>query len=99
MHSTNIVSTTVQDSRCSSSWTVTGVYGPQDDLGKMFLRELKRLKNSVKPQWMLLKDFNLIYKVQDKSNDRLNRQMMLRFKRVLYHMEVKEVDLLDGKFI
>jgi endonuclease/exonuclease/phosphatase family metal-dependent hydrolase len=64
----------------------------------MFLRELKRLKCSVKSQWMLLGDFNLIYKEQDKSNYRLNRQMLLRFRHALYHMEVKEVDLLDRKF-
>jgi hypothetical protein len=69
--------------------------GPRMIWVKMFLRGLK---SSVKPQWMLLGDFNLIYKEQDKNNGRLNRQMMLRFRRALHHMEVKEVDLLDRKY-
>jgi hypothetical protein len=63
----------------------------------MFIRELKGLKGTVKPQWLLLGDCNIIYKAQDKSNGRINRNMMMRFKRALNHLEVKEVDLLGIK--
>jgi hypothetical protein len=41
---TNIVSATVQDSRCGTSWSVTGVYGPQDDLGKNVLKGVEKLE-------------------------------------------------------
>jgi hypothetical protein len=64
----------------------------------MFIRELRRLKNSVKPQWLLIGDFNLIYKSQDKNNGRLNTDLMLKFRRALNHLEVKEVDLIGKKF-
>jgi hypothetical protein len=64
----------------------------------MFIRELRRLKGAVKPQWMLLGDFNLFYKAQGKSNDRLNHHMMLRFSRALNHLEVREVELMYIKY-
>jgi exonuclease III len=78
---------------------LTGVYGPQGDLDKrMFLRELKRIKNLVQTPWLLLGDFNLIYKEHDKNNGRLNRRLMPRFRKVLNQLEVKEVDLVGKKF-
>lgn len=52
----------------------------------------------VKPQWLIMGDFNLIYKDQDKNNGRLNRQLMLRFRRALNFLEVKEVDLVGRSF-
>jgi endonuclease/exonuclease/phosphatase family metal-dependent hydrolase len=64
----------------------------------MFIRELKGFKGTIKPQWLLLGDFNLIYKAQDKSNGHLNRNMMMRFRRAPNHLEVKEVDLFGRKF-
>jgi hypothetical protein len=36
-------------------------------------------------------DFNMIYKEQDKTNGRLNRRLMSRFRRALNYMEVKEL--------
>jgi hypothetical protein len=64
----------------------------------LFLRELRSLKDLVRPAWLVLGDFNLIYLDQDKSNGRLNRRMMARFRRALNHMEVREVQLLGKKF-
>jgi hypothetical protein len=43
----------------------------------------KQLKHSVLPKWLLLRDFNMIYQVQDKNNRRLNRTLMNRFRRTL----------------
>lgn len=48
--------------------------------------------------WLLLGDFNLIYKDEDKSNDRLNRGLMNRFRRALNHLQVKELVLMGRKF-
>jgi hypothetical protein len=64
----------------------------------MFIRELKRLKPSALPKWLILGDFNLIYKEEDKSSDMLNRRLMLRFRRTLNHLEVKEVQLVGRKY-
>jgi hypothetical protein len=50
------------------------------------------------PKWLILRDFNLIYKIQDKNNGRINRSMMSRFRRSLDHLEVKEIKLVGKKF-
>lgn len=96
---THTISVTVTDSRTSIQWTLTGVYGPQQEFDKRaFLTELRELKNIVKPAWLVVGDFNMIYQDQDKSNGRLNRRMMSRFRRALNHIEVKEIPLLHRKF-
>jgi exonuclease III len=93
------VSVKVVDSRFNDEWMITGVYGPQGSLDKkMFIRELKRLKQAVLDKRLLLGDFNLIYKDENKSNNRLNRRLMLRFRRALNYLEVKEVELTGRKF-
>jgi hypothetical protein len=50
----------------------------------------------VTPTWLVLGDFNLIYVDHDKSNGRVDRRMMTRFRQALNHMEVREI-LLVGK--
>jgi exonuclease III len=97
--SNHTISANVTDIRNNTTWIVTGVYGPQGDLEKkMFIRELRRIKQAVLPKWLLLGDFNLIYKVQDKNNDRLDQRLMLTFRRALNHLEVKEIELIGRKF-
>lgn len=55
-------------------WTITAVYGLQTDNEKtMFINELKDLKQVVLPNWIMVCDFNLIYKANDKSNPNINR--------------------------
>jgi exonuclease III len=96
---TNTISATVLDLRANGSWTVTGVYGPQGDLEKrMFIRELRGIKQEAREQWLILGDFNLIYKSQDKNNGRVNRQLMTRFRRALNFLEVKEIELVGRKY-
>jgi exonuclease III len=99
IQSAHTVSADVTDLRRNRCWTISTVYGPQGDLEKrMFIRELKQLKNRGKPQWLILGDFNLIYKLQGKSNGRVNRGLMHRFKRAIDHLEVKEINLVGRKF-
>jgi hypothetical protein len=77
----------VLDCRLNLSWSLTSVYGPQGELDKqMFNTELKGIKHKVKPHWLLIGDYNLIYKAQDKNKGRLN------------YLEVKELDLIGRKF-
>jgi endonuclease/exonuclease/phosphatase family metal-dependent hydrolase len=75
------------------------VYGPQGDLDKiMFIRELKQIKQISKPQWLLMGDFNLIYRDQDKNNNRVNRGLMNQLRRALNYMEIKEVELVGRSY-
>jgi hypothetical protein len=43
-------------------------------------------------------DFNLIYRVSDKSNDRVNRGLMIRFRWLLDDIEMKEIHMHDFRF-
>jgi exonuclease III len=94
----NTITATLVDQRTNISWTMTGVYGPQGELEKMFLRELKRIKRLVSSRWLLLGDFNLIYREQDKSSGGLNRGLMLCFRRTLNRLAVKEIELTGRKY-
>jgi exonuclease III len=64
----------------------------------MFIRELKLLKQSSGSHWLLIGDVNLIYRDQDKSSGNLNRRRMLRFRRALNHLAVKEINLTGKRF-
>lgn len=96
---TNTISALVTDNRHHMQWTPTGVYGQQPELDKkMFIREIKNLKDSAQDAWLVVVYFNLIYKEEDKNNDRLNQRMMLRFRRALNCLEVKELRLIGRKY-
>jgi exonuclease III len=57
------ISARVWDNRTNTHWTLTGVYGPQGEMDKrLFLSELRSLKLSAEPAWIILGDFNLIYR-------------------------------------
>jgi exonuclease III len=78
---------------------ITCVYGPQGELEKkMFIKELGHLRDSALPSWLIIGDFNIIYKDEDKNNGRLNRRLMLRFRMVLNHLEMKEIQLIGRKY-
>lgn len=80
-------------------WTLTSVYGPQGKQRKrLFIEELKNLQHGNGQPWLLLSDFNLIYKARDKNNDRLDRRMMRKFKQALDQLELKELSLNGRKF-
>jgi len=83
----------------NTSWTLTGVYGPQEDHDKLgFLEEIKGLRHIVKVEWLVIGDFNLIYKAEDKSNDKLNRHMMSNFRQTIDEAQLMEIDLRARKF-
>jgi len=47
---------------------------------------------------VILGDFNLIYKDEDKNNSNLNRAMMGRFRRLINDLSLKEIPLHGRKF-
>jgi hypothetical protein len=78
---------------------ITGVNRPQGDReNKMFIRELKQLKQGVDPAWLIMGNFKLICRMQDKNNGRLIRGLISRFRKAIDHLEIKELNLLGKKF-
>jgi hypothetical protein len=89
----------LQDIQDATEWTLTNVYRPQLEADKIaFLEELNSIQQGI--QGIQSEgDFNLIYKTKDKSNSRLNRRLMGRFKAVLDELELRELPLHGRKFI
>ena len=75
-------------------WLLTAVYGPVDHhLQDAFMNELRAVKSSYQGPLLVCGDFNLIYQAADKSNDRLNRSSMRRFRRALDDTQLQELYL------
>lgn len=80
---------TVTDRLDGSSWTLTVVYGPQEDQDKiMFLQEIRDLQCLVHKEWLIAGDFNLIARANEKNNFNINIQMMGRFRSVIEDLEL-----------
>ena len=96
---TNTISATITDREDGSTWGITGVYGPQGDADKYaFIEELHGLTTSRPARWLILGDFNLIYRAGDKNNGRLNRRLMGKFKSALDALRLRELRLTGKKF-
>lgn len=83
----------------NTTFMLTGVYGPtRHRLKDAFLRHIRRLKPNSGESWLLLGDFNMIYRARDKSNGNINLARMTRFRLALDHCELKEIHLQNRKF-
>jgi exonuclease III len=81
----------------ASEWAFTGAYGPQLKVDKIaFLEELRVLCQHIQGEWLVIGDFNLILRAEDKNNTRVNRRFMGQFWSLLDDIELKEL-LLQGK--
>jgi endonuclease/exonuclease/phosphatase family metal-dependent hydrolase len=81
------------------AWTLTCVYGPQGELEKVaFIEELKQLHPFVRPEWLLLGDFNLITRASDKNNTNINRRLIGKFRRARNHLHLKDIRLAGRRF-
>jgi exonuclease III len=59
---------------CGTLFRLTNVYRPSRHNRKLtFLREMESIKPPQGTKWMIVGDFNLIYKATDKNNRNLNR--------------------------
>jgi len=82
------------------SWCITGVYGPQTDTEKIaFMQEILDLKQHMMDQWLVLGDFNLIYRVEDKNNSRINISMLNRFKNMIDNLQLAPLELFGRRFM
>ena len=89
-----IVSAKIKDLSDGNQFSITGVYGPQDEVDKQeFLDELLAAPASMLQQWCVVGDFNLIYSAVQKSTGRLNFRIMNRFRDTLDTLELKEMPL------
>lgn len=93
------LSAILTDRSDGSSWTLTVVYGPQEDQDKlMFLQELRDLKLLGQNEWMIAGDFNLIARTDEKNNSNINIGMMGRFRSVIEDLELREFQLIGRNF-
>lgn len=77
----------------------TTCYGLADDRRKEeFLQEMISSKPPAGTPWLIMGDFNLIYKASDKNNLNLNRRLMGKFRAVLDDCELMEICLQNQKF-
>lgn len=80
-------------------WWLTCVYGPQGNEEKIqFLQELRNIRANCHGPWVLVGDFNLIYKDEDKNNANYNRALMGRFRRFINDLALKDIPLHGRKF-
>jgi exonuclease III len=93
------VSGKVTNREDNSSWSITGVYGPQEDHKKIeFMAELRALNQVLQAKWLICGDFNLIKKVNEKSNGNVNLRMMGRFSALIEALELVDFPLLGRRF-
>ena len=85
--------------RSGKAWRVIGVYGPQADADKIsFLGDLRATMTGNPGRAFCASDFNLIYQLADKSNNRVNRRMMNAFRHFISDMELKDLYLHGRSF-
>ena len=66
------------------TWWMSVVYGPQSDAQKItFLEDLAERRTLCPGPWLVIGDFNLILHAADKSNNRIDRRIMGKFKRFI----------------
>jgi hypothetical protein len=84
---------------CLTTFTITVVYDPSTRADKVtFLQHSRGLKLDHDSKWLILRDFNLIYKAQDKNNKNLNLRLMRSFRRAIDFCELKEPWLQNRKY-
>lgn len=76
----------------ATTFKLTVVYGPTRRAEKeIFLRHLWLSKPHNKTKWLLLGDYNLIYRAQDKNNNNLDPSLMRHFRATLNRCELREI--------
>jgi hypothetical protein len=75
-------------------WWLTCIYMSSRESEKaVFLAELHELRAIRSDPWLLNRDFNMIYRAEDKNNPRLNRRLMGQFCRFLNDAILEEIHL------
>ena len=78
---------------------ITSVYGPTASNRKdYFFSELIAQKPINGTKWIVMGDFNQIYRARDKNNRNINRSRLNRFRATLDSCELKEIHLQNRRF-
>jgi exonuclease III len=86
-------------SSTSSPWWLTCVYGPQGNRDKIqFLQSLREVRALCNGPWLVLGDFNLILREEEKNNNNLDRAMMGRFRRWANDLALNDIPLVGRKY-
>jgi hypothetical protein len=64
----------------------------------LFMQKITNLRQHTLPAWLILGDFNLIYRAQDKNNGRLNLTLLNGFKSMIDNLLLAPIEL-KGKNI
>jgi predicted neuraminidase len=56
------------------------------------LQELGEIGQNSNAKWLVMDDFNLIYRACDKNNGRINRRLLNNFRDALNVLQLKEID-------
>jgi hypothetical protein len=74
------------------------VYGPQGNHEKIqFLQSLREIRALCTGPWLVLEDFNLILREEEKNNNNLDRAMMGRFRKWANDLALNEIPLIGRK--
>lgn len=77
-----------------TKWWLTSMYGPQEDAYKLlFLKDLEAIRDACPGPSALTGDFNIILNESDKSNDRVDRANLRRFRRTIATLELQDLHL------
>ncbi|KAM0868748.1 hypothetical protein ACQ4PT_041095 [Festuca glaucescens] len=83
----------------NSSWAISGVYGPKEEELKVeFMQEPRWIRPLVQDKWMIVGDFNLICRAEDKSNVNINLRLMGQFRALIQDLEVIDYPLIGRRF-
>ena len=93
------ISADVTIKECSTNFRLTAVYGPTKHRAlQQFSEELRTLRPNPNTRWLILGDFNLIYKASDKNNNKINHRLMQQFRDALDDCDLLEIHLQNHKF-
>jgi hypothetical protein len=95
----NTVTAKLQSTMSTCEWWITVVFGPQEDGNKLlFMNELRQISTLTFDRWLVIGDFNMITRPQDKSSGNINLRLMGTFRKLLDDLELKELGLKGRMF-
>jgi hypothetical protein len=80
-------------------WMLTNVYAPYTPEGKQqFLDWFHNIDMEDEVEWLLVADFNLIYRPSDRNKLGGNMQEMLQFNVAIINLRLIELQLIGNKY-
>jgi len=88
------ISVEINSKMSDDSWILTNVYGPCTPEGKQnFTDWLRQIQMPEDREWIVLGDFNLIRKPEDRNRGEGNMAEMFMFNDTISHLGINEITL------